>query len=231
MALETCLIGIPNSHGARIAPSHGTRPVRLFAPLAAGGFAASQAGTSPVGSQRVSAINARNPGIANTLTLFHGRRLTLQSAMGVGTLVDGGAGVDTITRTDGSFITDGWQVDDIVCVRGATTRANDFMAVLTAVTATTLTFVTGTVAGANEVLPAGAELYRLTPMKTCAIAQNAGAAAGTAALDFLSADMPIIDASPERQFTVGPDRCLFAAVGTAMAASIYLDLVTTLGEQ
>lgn len=61
------------------------------------------------------------------------------------TFVDGGAGDDTITRTTGSFITDGFEIGDWIQVFNATTGANDFAVKLTAVVALTLSFVTGTV--------------------------------------------------------------------------------------
>ncbi len=61
------------------------------------------------------------------------------------TFVDGGGGDDTITRTTGSFITDGFEIGDWIQVFNATTGANDFAVKLTGVAALTLTFVTGTV--------------------------------------------------------------------------------------
>ena len=59
------------------------------------------------------------------------------------TIVDGGAGVDTITRASGSFIDDGFVAGDKVTLSGATTAANDtaFTGQLIAtVAALTLTF-------------------------------------------------------------------------------------------
>jgi hypothetical protein len=61
------------------------------------------------------------------------------------TFVDGGGGDDTITRTTGSFITDGFEIGDWIQVFNATTPANDFAIKLTAVAALTLSFVTDTV--------------------------------------------------------------------------------------
>lgn len=61
------------------------------------------------------------------------------------TFVDGGGSDDTITRTTGSFITDGFEIGDWIQVFNATTGANDFAVKLTGVAALTLTFATGTV--------------------------------------------------------------------------------------
>ena len=59
------------------------------------------------------------------------------------TIVDGGAGADTITRASGSFITDGFVAGDKVTLSGATTGANDTAftgALINTVAALTLTF-------------------------------------------------------------------------------------------
>ena len=72
----------------------------------------------------------------------------LATAVALGTdltFVDGGAGDDTITRTTGSFITDGFEIGDWIQVFNATTGANDFAVKLTGVAALTLSFVTGTI--------------------------------------------------------------------------------------
>lgn len=62
------------------------------------------------------------------------------------TFVDGGAGNDSITRTVGSWITDGFQVGDWIQVFGATTSGNNFSAKILTVSATTLGIATAKVA-------------------------------------------------------------------------------------
>jgi len=59
------------------------------------------------------------------------------------TFVDGGAGVDTIVRNRGSWFNDGFRVGDSVAITG--TASNNYTAVITVLTATTMTFITGTV--------------------------------------------------------------------------------------
>jgi hypothetical protein len=63
--------------------------------------------------------------------------------------VDGGAGNDSITRTTGSWITDGFQVGDWIQVFNATTGGNNFLRKILTVSATTLGIATGSVATAE----------------------------------------------------------------------------------
>lgn len=80
---------------------------------------------------------------------------------GVGaTLVDGGAGDDSITRSSGSWLTDGWAPGMVMVLKGATTAANDTAVsgvMITGVTASALSFATGTV-NTGEVFAAGTTL-------------------------------------------------------------------------
>lgn len=199
----------------RLKNGHATRPVLVFT---GGDYGA-----------RLHALSAVNIGSANTVKRFIGKRLSVQSLMGVGTLVDGGGSADSITRTAGDFLADGWTVDDWIVVRGATTLANNFLALITAVTATTLTFATATVAGANEVLPVNAELWRVHQQALSTIAANAGNAAGTKALDLLSADLDMIDATPERFMTFGTNDAVFAAAGSTITAGSFIDITPYMG--
>lgn len=199
----------------RLKNGHATRPVLVFT---GGDYGA-----------RLHALSAVNIGSANTLKRFIGKRLSVQSLMGVGTLVDGGGSADTITRTVGSFIDDGWTVDDWLVVNRATTLANNFLTTVTAVSALTLTFATGTVAGANEVLPVNAELWRVHQQALSTIAANAGNSAGTKALDLLTADQEMIDASPERFMTFGTNDGVFAAAGTTITAGSFIDITPYMG--
>jgi hypothetical protein len=64
--------------------------------------------------------------------------------------VDGGVSDDTITDSASGFVTDGFEVGDLITVAGATTAANDFTIELTAVAAGTLTFATATVDTAED---------------------------------------------------------------------------------
>jgi len=65
-------------------------------------------------------------------------------------IVDGGAGVDKLTRAAGDFITKGFKAGHLVYVKGATNGSNDIAGVAaTIVQAATLTFATGTFAAAQ----------------------------------------------------------------------------------
>lgn len=216
MGAQPVLISAWKDAEVRIKPGHATRPVLVM-----------QAGAN---GARLHALSASISGSANTVRLFRGRRLTLQSAMGIGTLVDGGGSADTVTRTAGSFLDEKWSVDDLLVVRGATTLANNFSAVLTGAAAQTLTVATGTVAGENEVLPAGAELWRLTQLSLSTIAANAGNSAGTKALDLITADKEMIDDKPDRFMTLGPDTALFAAAGSTLSGGVYIDISAYYGD-
>jgi hypothetical protein len=63
--------------------------------------------------------------------------------------VDGGSGNDSITRSVGSWITDGFQVGDWIQVFGATTAGNDVLRKILALTATTMEIATASVANAE----------------------------------------------------------------------------------
>ena len=163
------------------------------------------------------AVAATDSG-ANTMVLYHGERMTLQSGMGTGAFVDGGGSSDTITRTSGSFVTDGWLVGDRLWVHGPTTLANGFFTTLTGVAALTLTFATA-VTDTAENFPTGAIIYRLAQLHLTTLAANAGNAAATNALDMLVTDWPIADATPDRYLTLGANDALVLSVGTAVGAS------------
>ena len=152
---------------------------------------------------------------ASTAILYYAERMTLQSAMGTGAHVDDG---DTITRTSGSFVTDGWLVGDRFFVSGNTTLLNGFFATLTTVAALTLTFATGSTNTAEN-LPTGAIIWRLSQLHLTTMAANAGNAASTDALDMLITDFPIADVTPDRYLTLGPNDGLALSVGTAIGAS------------
>lgn len=171
-------------------------------------------------------VLATNDGSSNTAKLYHLEQMTLQSAMGTGAHVDGGGSDDTLTRTTGSFLTDGWLVDDLLFVHASTTLANDYLARLTAVAATTLTFATATVNTAEN-LPSGAILYRATPIGVVATAANAGVASGTPSEDLLNpSELPEIDATPRRYRTLGSTNAIAVAMGSVLGASEYADITT-----
>lgn len=155
---------------------------------------------------------------ANTAILYYAKRMTLQSAMGTGAFVDNGGSPDTITRTSGSFVTDGFLVGDRILVSGPTTLANSFFVTLTTVAALTLSFATATTDTAEN-FPTGAIIYKLSQLHLTTLAANAGNAAATDALDMLITDWPIADITPDRYITLGANDSLAMSLGTAVGAS------------
>lgn len=63
--------------------------------------------------------------------------------------VDGNTGNDSITRSVGSWITDGFQVGDWIQVFNATTAGNEVLRKILALSATTMEIATGSVAAAE----------------------------------------------------------------------------------
>ncbi len=191
--------------------------------IAIRGFLAGASGS------RVHAISVANTDSGgNTMIAYHADPMTLQSNMGTGAFVDGGGSSDTITRTSGSFITDGWLVGDRLWVYAPTTLANGFFVTLTAVAALTLTFATNTTDTAEN-FPTGAIIYRLSQLHLTTLVANAGNAASTDALDMLLTDWPMADASPDRYITLGALDALVFSVGTAVGASPDRVDITTFG--
>ena len=206
MAASPIFVGTWRVENTTLIAAHGTG-------LALVGWTAGSSGS------RVHGISVANTDDgANTMVMYYAKRMTLQSAMTVGAFVDGGGGSDTITRTGGSFITDGWLVGDRLLVSSPTTLANSFFVTITAVVALTLTFATATVDTAEN-LPTGAIIWKLSQLHLTTLAINAGNAASTDALDMLITDWPIADVTPDRYIILEANDALAFNVGTAVGAS------------
>ena len=200
--------------------AHSTRFRPIWRPDLSGALAAAN------GANLHKIMVASSDAGANEVQLGIGKPITLQANMGVGSFVDGGGGSDTITRSSGSFVTDGWQVGDRIQALGATTLANDFDAILTAVAALTLTFATATVSTA-EAFPTGCMLLRLAQLWRKTIAINAGTIAATVPVSMLdNATQAALDAAPKRYLDLGADDYLFAKATTLLGASETMDIVT-----
>lgn len=216
MATTPIFTGAPRSPLTQFNSSYGTR----FRPLCTAGSS---------GSRIEQLIIASTDAGANTLQLGAAHLLTSGQNMGSGLFVDGGGGSDTITRSSGSFVTDGWVVGDRLALLGSTTLANDFFAILTAVASGTLTFATGTVSVA-EALAASTGLYRLGFLGQLAVAITAGSST-TAAVSGLSPTLiPSIDPSPDRNLRLGPNVVLMGAVGTILGASETIDVTSVVAD-
>lgn len=216
MATSPQFIGTLRTEALQLIPGYSTR----FRPLWVGGAN---------GSQITQISITTNDAAANEVQFGILKKITEQANMGTGALVDGGGGSDTITRSTGNFITDGWRVGERLQVIGATTLANDFDALLTAVASTTLTFATATVDTAEN-LPSGAYLARLQKLPYVAVPAGAGepTVVGVSGLD--ATQMPFLDSSPDRVFTLEADDVLVAAVTTAMGSSEVMDIIATGGD-
>lgn len=211
MAANPVFEGDPKSGSLILTPGHATRFAKVY-----------QAGAN--GGRITQGFAASSDGTANTLKVAIGRRITLQTAMGVGTFVDGGGGSDAITRTVGSFLTDSWKVGDRIHPDLPTTLANEFDALLTAVAALTLTFATATV-NTGEVMPAESSIFRLTQIGLLDLAASAGFIAGAPGVPLLNElEIPGLDASPDRFIQLGPNDALFVAAGTLLGAGETIDV-------
>lgn len=203
---------------ASIKAGHGTRPVVI-----------AKAGT--LGTRFHALTASQTTASALTARMYIGALLnqvgTTPALAGAATDLGGTAavaGLNAITRSSGSFITDGWQVDDLAILIGSTTLANAIAARVTAVASGQLTFIASSFA-TNETLPAGAQLYRAGSIAVSTIAANAGNAAGTSALDVLSDGKPFVDASPNRNLILGPGGAVFMALASSLSAGSYVDLL------
>lgn len=205
---------------ARIAPAHGLNPVIIGRASSLG---------SRYHALTASMLVLSGTPTANTIDLFVGLKTNINQGgvAGAGPSLGTGAAITatSITRNDsgGSFILDGLKVDDSIILTGATSLGNNKYATITGVTATTLTFASGTFPTA-EALPATTEIYMAAQMSTSTIAANAGNASATAALDLFTDNKPFMDASPERFMTLGPNAAYFASVNTSLVTT-YIDLV------
>lgn len=207
------LVGSYLSVGKSIRAGHGTRPVRVFA-------------ASTLGARVHQQFLSCGDSADNEVQLYHLEKMTLQSDMSTGTLVDGGGSDDTITRGGGSFLTDGWKIGDLLFVHGATTLANDFAVRITGVVALTLTFATATV-NTGEVLPSGAILYRATPEGKMTVLAGSGLTAGVPVVNLLDdAQRPELDASPRRYDEVGPLNAMAVALTNALGSTEFADVTT-----
>lgn len=174
------------------------------------------------------AISSTDAG-ANVVTLWVMQRVTQQANMGTGAFVDGGGGSDTITRSSGSFVTDGWEIGDLIWVDRPTTLSNGFVAQLTNVASGTLTFATGTV-GAAENLPSGSAIFRAVRIGTSSIAASAasGNVAGGNVLN--STRIPALFSGADCHLMISSSQVLALSAGTALATAETLGVVTNGGD-
>jgi hypothetical protein len=134
----------------------------------------------------------------------------------------------TITRSIGSFVTDGWQVNQRAFLLGSNNLSNDQATVVTTVAAGTLT-ITGTFT-AESSWPGA--LYRASLIATISLPASSGAAAATPPLNVLNPNLlPTLVGSPDNFFVLGSNDLLLAAVGnTNVASAKSVDIVVEGGD-
>lgn len=166
---------------------------------------------------------------ANVVTLWVMQQVTSQANMGTGAFVDGGGGSDTITRSSGSFITDGWEVGELIWVDKPTTLTNGFVTQLTAVASGTLTFATGTV-GTAENFPSGSNIYRAVRIGTSSITANAANTNVVGGVVLNSTRIPGVFAGADQHVMLGANQVLALSAGTALATAENLGVVVGGGD-
>lgn len=189
-------------------PGYAGRPRIVFKP----GLSGSQIRAISLASSSAGALNVQF-GIA--------RPLTVGETTGI--LVNGGAGTHSITRVNGSFITDGWRPGERLFVQDATTLANDNMAILTAVAQSTLTLPTGFVT-TQESMNALTGLYRVALKHYVAVPAGSGKPTVVSVSGLDTTQDPELDPSPDRAISLGPNERLVAYLSGTLGASETLDI-------
>jgi len=196
----------------------------------------------PNGS-RISGISASQDDTATSLIkFFKGTVLTdnAQSMAGLGTpgasltpvLALTKAANDTFTRTNGSFITDGWQVGTQGCIINSSKNLqNQILFYPTTVVAGTIT-LTGTPLNASDAAPSGnLQFASVALLWSKALVNGAGNADATPALNMLSStNYPVIYAQPDGYLLLGPNQLLIANIAAAPAASKNVAIVVDGGD-
>jgi hypothetical protein len=212
MADKPTFVGSFRNQLTQLIPNFNTRPRVIWTPGANG--------------SRLHAITmSTNNDTEVDVQFYLATPLTEQADMGTGSLVDNGASADEITRTSGSFITDGWRAGNRLLVQGATTVANDFEVILTAVAQSTLTLSSG---GGDvdtaEDLPNGAALHRLLKLDYQDLPAGAGEPSVNSISVLDSAEWLFLDESPDRYLTLGPNTYLCAAAVSALGSGEVIDI-------
>lgn len=142
------------------------------------------------------------------------------------------AATDTATRTNGSFVSDGWLVGNLACIINSSDNLqNQILSYITAVAAGTLSF-NGTPMNASAATPA-------TDLQICscfllwskALVNGAGNADATPALNMLSTtNYPGLYASPDTFLTLGPNQILIANIAAAPASAKNVSIVVDAGD-
>lgn len=209
-------IGEWRSEGSLLVAGFSTRPRKIWTPGTYG--------------SKIHAISiCSSDAGANLVALWQMKEMTLQANMGTGAFVDGGGGADTITRSSGSFVSDGWVVGDMIWVSGATTLANDFVVQLTAVAAGTLTFATAIVNTAEN-FPSGSTIYKAIRRGTYSVPANSGVTSVVAGSMLNSTNLPSVFSGSDAFILVPAGYVLAMSCGTAPATAEILSVIVEGGD-
>ncbi|MBI4968167.1 MAG: hypothetical protein HZC25_08635 [Rhodospirillales bacterium] len=217
MAANPAYVGNYRTEQLALVPEFGTRPRVLWR---------APSDTALRGSRIHAMTYANSTGSARTVDQMLGKVLSKGADMGTPAI----AGLNAITRDAGSFIADGWRVGQRLALQGATTVTNDALAIITAVTATQISFAASTFS-ANENLPSTIELIRVTQLHTTNVAASSGFADGSPSVSGLNNSMmPAIDQSPGRFLTLGSGELLLARINSAAPANTAVEITAFGGD-
>lgn len=188
-------------------------------------YPANSAATPPLyGGATLIDLNATSTDAsARDLLLYEGRTATTQGAGTTGAL---STTLNTIVRAIGSWITDGWRVGQGVVLLTPVGLAEDaqtgIFAVITGVTATTLTLATNALT-VNAGLAAGTRVVRARPLGRTAVAIQQGTASGTPApVDVLTALATGLTVKTERK--LGVNDMLLGGLAVAATAGAQVSV-------
>lgn len=166
------------------------------------------------GGQRIIDGAIASTAAVNSILMYLGTLLSLYAGLGVPTIT----GTNTLNRTAGSFITDGWKVGDSLMGFGHLTPANDgVMAICTAVAAGALTF--NGAPFTNENVPAGYRAFRVALKTRRGVPLNAGNTDAIPPVQLLGGTQdPSAFLPPDTGLSLGPNDALIVAMAAAVAA-------------
>jgi hypothetical protein len=190
----------------------------------------------PSGS-RIDFANAFSNGLTSAITLWKGKVLTdnaraypqspgmvMDPIQGKTPILDI-ASTTTITRTNGSFLEDGWRAGMRIAVVGAFNNFQNMIApqIISTVVAGTITL--GTALNASDTTPGGQlQLVKCVGLYTVSVTSGAGGS-GAASVSLLSqASCPGILGQPTSYLTVGGYEVLLASLGTAPSSGNTMEI-------
>jgi hypothetical protein len=199
-------IGTYRSSQTQLLAAHAARPRPIWTPGSNG---------SRIHSINVATDDSQS---SQVVTLYRATPLTLASNMGTANLVKGTP--DTITRTAGSFLTDGWIQNQRIFVLGSTTLANDVAAFLSAAVASGTLTITASTFNTSEAFPSTGKLFLASLLATISMPASSGSASGNVPLNVLNPNlMPTLFGAPDNFLVLGSSDMLVASVGPSPVTS------------